>query len=360
LFPKLGEIEMDYPLFETRITRITTTADRNNTKTRRRRAPSHTRFGGVAVSAILILSSLLLATQNSQNAWAGTFPGPNGQIAFAKEISGQDPDTTEIYVMDPDSGEQTQLTDNDVIDTTPSWSPDGEKIAFARGGDEGGIYVMNADGSDETRLTTDGLYPSWSPDGEKIAFASERDEDGNSEIYVMNADDGSDVTRLTDSDGRDTTPSWSPDGEKIAFASERDEEGNLGIYVMNADDGSDVTRLTTDGSDPSWSPDGEKIAFTNSRSIYVMNADDGSDVTRLTTDGRSPSWSPDGEKIAFTSIRDLDEQTEHTVIYVMNADDGSDVTRLTDPPNARYSELDWGTNTSSPDGDDHKDKKHDH
>ena len=62
------------------------------------------------------------------------------------------------------------------------------------------IYVMNADGSDVTRLTDsanndeDDSFPSWSPDGEKIAFASERDEDGNREIYVMNADDGSDVT----------------------------------------------------------------------------------------------------------------------------------------------------------------------
>ncbi len=83
---------------------------------------------------------------------------------------------------------------------------------------------------------------SWSPDGEKIAF--QRDF---GEIYVMNADDGSDVTRLTDDPAFDGQPSWSPDGEKISFVSGRNdpngEEGSE-IYVMNADDGSDVTRLT--------------------------------------------------------------------------------------------------------------------
>jgi Tol biopolymer transport system component len=86
--------------------------------------------------------------------------------------------------------------------------------------------------------------------------------------------------------------------------------------------------------------------------IYVMDAD-GSDQTQLTDNDANdayPSWSPDGEKIAFTNLRG---------VYVMNADDGSDVTRLTFPPNAHYATIDWGTNTSTPDDKDDKDKKHD-
>jgi dipeptidyl aminopeptidase/acylaminoacyl peptidase len=81
------------------------------------------------------------------------------------------------------------------------------------------------------------------PPGEnssRIAFTSTRDL--NEEIYVMNAEDGSEQTRLTNNNTSDTHPSWSPDGTKIAFTSTRD--GNFEIYVMNAEDGSEQTRLT--------------------------------------------------------------------------------------------------------------------
>ena len=88
-------------------------------------------------------------------------------------------------------------------------------------------------------------------EGARIAFVSDRD--GDSDIYVMNAD-GSGVVRLTKDSAEDWLPAWSPDGGRVAFASDRD--GDFEIYVMNAD-GSGVVQLT-DNSDhdlmPAWSP----------------------------------------------------------------------------------------------------------
>jgi Tol biopolymer transport system component len=248
------------------------------------------------------------------------------RIAF---VSGRD-GNQEIYVMNQDGSGQTRLTTEPAADADPDWSPDGRRIAFHSERDGNSeIYVMNADGSDQVRLTRHRAVdrnPTWSPDGTKLAFESFRD--GNRELYVMNAD-GTGQVRLTVAKAQDFDPAWSPDGNRIAFASDRDR--NYEIYVINAD-GTGETRLTFTTAtefNPNWDPTGSRLAFHSNRDgdfeIFVMNADGSNPVslTANTSSDYNPAWSPDGTRIAFQSDRDGDSE-----IYVMNAN-GTGQTRLT-------------------------------
>ncbi len=201
------------------------------------------------------------------------------------------------------------LTNNNWDDLYPAWSPDGKKIAFTTNRDSNwDIYVMDANGKNPTRLTSDPGYqgnPAWSPDGTRIAYVQGRD--AKRDIMVMDAD-GSNPQPLTAlATSADYSPAWSPSGNQIAFVSNRG--GNADIYVVDVTciGNSDVcdqqaVNLTSanqgDDLDPAWSPDGSQLVFASVRDsaanadLYTMAAD-GSNVTRITaTDGdeRFPSW----------------------------------------------------------------------
>ena len=265
-----------------------------------------------------------------------------GTIAFFGNRTG-DP---EVFVMNADGTDQTRLTFSPGTDAFPVISPNGRRIAWHSSRDGNAeIYVMNADATGATRLTNapgDDTDADWSPNGRQIAFMSSRD--GNQEIYVMNAD-GTGQTRLTASPGSDRNPDWSPSGKQILFNSDRD--GQNEIYVMNAD-GTGQTRLTNSlGGDtsPAWSPDGSRIAFDSDRTgnfdIYVMKAD-GTGATRIagtSANDADPVGSPDGPRIAFHSNR----VGGGFQIFVTNAE-GTAETQLTGPPGVNLG-ADWTAHT---------------
>ena len=274
------------------------------------------------------------------------FGAQNSRIVFSTTRHHR----TEIYVMDADGGNQERLTDNRAYDNYPTWSPDREKIAFVSDRDGGvpQIYVMDAHGKRAIKLTdtAEGKGdPDWSPDGERIAFTSWDGQDWwsreNPRIIVMDAD-GNNAFKLTDGEH----PSWSPGGRRIAFASGYDWKDQ--IYVIGANGGrrERVTKSRAVKSMPAWSPDGKRIAYMATDEgtfhIFVIGVD-GKNRVRLThnlEDHMDPTWSPDGRQIAYVWGPDI-LVNPPAKIRLMTAD-GKYIKQLSDEHNGNEYYPDFG------------------
>jgi Tol biopolymer transport system component len=256
---------------------------------------------------------------------------PDGErIAFTlHETDGEYAQSTQddIVVMDSDGSDQRQVTSDAAGQSSfrPTWSPDGEQIAFLRSDAVfvsspiryGDLFVVNVDGSEETRVTRGKLVsgPAWSPDGRLIAMAvGTRGKDvplvSNTDIYVVDVA-GRAPKRLTDTPSVfESAPAWSPDGSQIAFARWRYQtsfDGKGAIFVMKAD-GSGQRRVlsprhfATGPYSLTWSPDGRSLGFETSSMLgctSISTVDLKTNSVRATTSCKkpreasvAPSWQP--------------------------------------------------------------------
>lgn len=203
-----------------------------------------------------------------------------------------------------------------------------DKIVFAcfpDGQAHSDLCTINPDGSDLRRLTkSQGSkhFPTWSPDKKQIVFRN------SNKLWLMDAG-GNNVIVLKKEYPFFKRPAWSPDGRTIAYG------GGVRIFFLDIQTKKETSvwvPIEFDIRDIAWSPDGRKIAFTTkkagqARDIYVVNID-GTDMRQLThhrAEDRHPAWSPDGRKIVFVSHRNV----VGGGIFLMNAD-GQNVNELTD------------------------------
>ncbi len=262
------------------------------------------RPGGLAALAVAAAVVGGLAGDAGRAAERG-YPGANGAIAFVRVIAGPSPSGVPlakppwIYVVSPDGVGARPLTTG--FDYDPAWSPDGTLLAFSRvtsptaadSAQSSEIFAAAADGSGVQRLTTNGVAeksPTWSPDGSRLAFAAE------GAIWTMRAD-GSD-RRLVIRDA--LAPSWSPNGRWIAYS--RDAS----IEIVRPD-GTGRRRVAQSsyygdkfgyGESVEWTPDG-RIAFVGDDLVVRTRTVDVPGRRRVAA-GREPAWSPDGQWVAMT------------------------------------------------------------
>lgn len=243
-----------------------------------------------------------------------------------------------IFVMAIDGTHQAALahTRGGEPGGAPTWSPDGECVAFpeilnseeiAEYGSGVALAILCADRI--KFLIPGGRYGTWSPNGKTIVYYGLDRGDRSSSINIIDLETSQIEPLITGLGGRQEyfdalRLSWSPTGEQIVY--EMDEpSGKWGIYVMNRD--GTQRRFLTRGRRPDWSPTRPEIAFDDEGVLWLIDAD-GTGRHALTSGGDDqwPSWSPDGEVLIFESHRDGNGE-----IYRINRD-GTGLMRLTDNP----------------------------
>ncbi|MBN2305076.1 MAG: PD40 domain-containing protein, partial [Anaerolineae bacterium] len=240
------------------------------------------------------------------------------------------------FVMDATGANKTTRGGTVTQGESLRWSPDGTRLAVSDGNDIWLIDESNAINLTNTPQTLE-TWPTWSPDGLRIAYAS--NTNSQTDIFAQRLDDRT-VINLTNHPAADWFPAWSPDGTRIVFSSDRGGNGTLDLFVMSAADGSNPVQIAisdlspqSNENRPVWSPDGQWVAYEvdlaqGHTAIYASPATGVGTPALVSPDAfaRYPTWSADGSRIAFAAT----VQGDSTRWEIFSARvDGSDLMQYT-------------------------------
>ena len=303
---------------------------------------------GRLLAALLVVTTSLLGQTSAVPSTVSPFPnGLSGTIVFQSDRRAPDnPDArNHLFALNLASGRVSQLTSGrNHHDQHPKWSPDGKRISFvsSRGGNFD-LYVMNADGTNVTRLTDHPAAdydPIWMPDGQSMIFSSERDS--RSDLYRLWLIDRR-IDRLTHHFvGRAIMPSVSPDGKSVLFAAQTLQRLNFWEFQVHVLDLATGKTRPLDNSGgacwPSWAPDGRRFAnvlLAKEPSALQIRNIDGSGTREIAVDPKQwayyPDWSSDGKWIAL-SVSPQHHEGEDWDLALAPADGSAPPRKLTTGP----------------------------
>ncbi|MEK9658767.1 MAG: hypothetical protein VW450_02340 [Chloroflexota bacterium] len=288
---------------------------------------------------LLTATALLLAA--SVLAGCGLLSEP-GWVIYATG----DPGSRDIAVVNPATGEQRIVIANAADDYAPILSANQQWFAFLSTRDGNvELYLATADGSTVMRATNTGVdesSPTWSPDGKRVAYVS-RLQTGEPRVHWLRLSDLL-PQRLAPGSFGELDPAWSPTGEWVAFAGLAEDGTLRGLLLRNPNGVNQLQVSESSDRQPVWSPDGRRLAFVSTRDgneeIYVVSVGaagpEGQAVRVTDNPGRDfdPQWSPDGKRILF-----LSDRNGNLDLFTVNTK-GEEVTALTrngvDELSARY------------------------